>query len=128
MDVSDVERKVIEIVADALDRDPAHVTPHSSLIDDLGAESIDFLDIVFRLESAFDISIEGDAIWEGSVGLKGERDPLVIASRISDLKTRMPEYRWDRLPANPGPRDLSRLITVQTILDYLARVLPAAPA
>jgi acyl carrier protein len=128
MDVNDVERKVIEIVADALDRDPALVTPNASLVDDLGAESIDFLDIVFRLEAAFDISIEGDAIWEGSVGLKGESDPAAIAKRISELKTKMPGYRWDRLPANPGPRDLPRLITVQTILDYLARVLPASPA
>jgi acyl carrier protein len=46
------------MVADALGCDLAEVKPDASLIEDLGAESIDFLDIVFRLEKSFGIKIE----------------------------------------------------------------------
>ena len=50
----ELRQRVVALVADALDRDAAAVSPSDSLIDDLGAESIDFLDLQFRLESAFD--------------------------------------------------------------------------
>lgn len=111
------------IVAETLDRDPSAVTPEASLIDDLGAESIDFLDIVFRLESAFDIEIADDDIWRGSVGLAGADEPEALERGVAELKTRNPGFRWDRLPEKLTRQDLPRLITVQTILDYLARRL-----
>jgi acyl carrier protein len=61
-----VADRVVEIVSDALDvaRDRVHV--HSSLIADLGAESIDFLDILFRVERAFDIKIPEDEMWKAA--------------------------------------------------------------
>src|SRR5206468_6300906 len=53
----EIYSKVQGVLVDALGVDEEEVTPKASLIDDLGAESIDFLDIVFRLEKAFDIKI-----------------------------------------------------------------------
>ena len=53
----DIELRVVDIVAAALDQEPAAVRLHDSLIDDLGAESIDFLDIQFRIESGFGIRV-----------------------------------------------------------------------
>src|SRR5262245_6115747 len=52
-----IENQVCAIVAEALGRDPSEVKPHSILMADLGAESLDFLDIVFKLERTFGIQI-----------------------------------------------------------------------
>ncbi len=116
-----VQARVVAIVADALDVEPSAVTPQASLIDDLGAESIDFLDVVFRLETAFSIRIPDEEIWKGSVDANDEAG---IPEAVARLRERMPGFRWDRLPAELTKRDLPRLITVQTIVDYLAAHLP----
>lgn len=118
MNRQEIESKVVEVVADALDRKPSEVTLHASLIDDLGAESIDFLDIVFRLETAFDLKIPEDEIWKGSAELASD-DPAAAQASLARLKERTPGFRWDRFPSRPAKRDLPRLITVRTIVDYL---------
>ena len=59
---------VASIIADALSCELDEVKPSASLIDDLGAESIDFLDLVFRLERAFKIKIPRGKIVEDSRG------------------------------------------------------------
>lgn len=118
MESTEFERRVIEIVADALDVDRADVHPQASLIDDLGAESIDFLDIVFRLETALGIKIRESEIWKGSVDPDSQES---IDDGVRRLKARMPQFRWDALPERITREDLPRLITVQTIVDYLAR-------
>jgi acyl carrier protein len=110
-----IESRTKAIVAEALDVPLAKVHNHSALIDDLGAESIDFLDIVFRLERAFGIHIDEQDVWKGSIG----RDSTDIEAGVRRLKERMPEFRWDRFPDRITRDDLPRLITVQTILDYL---------
>ncbi len=127
MDREELKEKVIALVAETLDRDAAIVTPDASLIDDLGAESIDFLDIVFRLESAFEITIKDDEIWKGETGVLGD-SPEAIEQGVALLRERRPGFRWDRLPARVTRQDLPRLITVQTILDYLEPRLGAGAA
>jgi acyl carrier protein len=116
-----VEARVIRIVASALGVDEHDVRRHSSLIDDLGAESIDFLDLVFRLETEFGIKIAEDDIWRGAIDEAAAGDAAALARAIAPLRQRMPEFRWDRLPSTLGREDLPRLITVNTILDYLQR-------
>jgi acyl carrier protein len=113
---ADTVRRVIAIVADALDAKPEDVHAHSSLMDDLGAESIDFLDLLFRLESDFGIKIPEDDLWRGS--FEGT-DQAAIDAGIARLKARMPDFKWDRLPPTLRREHLPRLITVQTIVDYL---------
>ncbi len=125
-DRAGVQARVIAIVADALAVDEHGVHAHSSLVDDLGAESIDFLDIQFRIESAFDISIPEEELWSG---LFSARDQDAIDAGVRQLRARMPEFRWDRLPDPIRRVDLPRLITIRTIVDYLERRsvdLPAA--
>ena len=124
-DPSALHARVIAILVDALDVDPARVHPHSSLIDDLGAESIDFLDILFRVESAFAIRIPEDEMWQGSFA---GTDPTSIEAGVAGLRQRLPEFGWDRLPQRLTKDDLPRLITVQTIVDYLERRGVGGPA
>ena len=119
----DIDARVRQIVAGALDVSLERVRPHASLIHDLGAESIDFIDIVFRLESDFGIEIAQEDIWKGSIDTT---DDASIAAGIARLKAAMPEYPWDRLPEKMTREDLPALITVQTIIDYMQRRLNAA--
>jgi len=116
MSSADMPERVAMIVAEALSVPVARVTPSASLIDDLGAESIDFLDILFRVETAFAIKIRENELWGGAID---RTSPQTIAASIEQLKIQQPDYRWDRLPARPAPSDLPRLITVQTIIRHL---------
>ena len=122
----EIEDRVRRIVAEALDRPADQIRMDSSLIDDLGAESIDFLDLVFRLESTFQIKIDEEQIWSGSLGLARASD-AELQSGIRKLRDEMPDFRWDRFSDGVTRQDLPRLITVRTIVDFLARAdLPAA--
>jgi len=79
---AEIEDRVRTIVSEALDRPAAEVREESSLIDDLGAESIDFLDIVFRLEKSFDIKISRGTRENGSAPAgAGCGPPALYASR-----------------------------------------------
>jgi acyl carrier protein len=122
----ELRQRVIDAVALALDRRPAGVRMHSSLIDDLGAESIDFLDIRFRIESEFGLKISDDEMWQGEL-LPGHPE-LVTERGVSDqglrlLQERMPEFRWERFPNGITAADLPRLITPETIVAYLEKRL-----
>ena len=113
-----VQLRVAALVAHALDVPLNRVHAHASLIDDLGAESIDFLDILFRVESEFAIKIPEEEIWQGSFD---GTDAASIDAGVQRLRERMPDFRWERLPARIGRDDLPHLITVRTIVDYLER-------
>ena len=117
---TEIASRVRTIVASALDVPPDRVVRHASLINDLNAESIDFIDIVFRLESEFGIEIPQEEIWKGSIDAT---DDAAIQAGVERLKATMPEFRWESLPATITRTDLPALITVQTITDYVARRL-----
>jgi acyl carrier protein len=120
---ADLAARVIAVVGVALDRDPEQIHLHSSLIDDLGAESIDFMDIVFRLEDELAVQIPDDDLWRGVFG-PGELTPAVLDAGVTALRQDLPEFRWDRFPDGVKPQDLPRLATVSTIVTYLERHLP----
>jgi len=117
---TEIASRVRTIVASALDVPPDRVVRHASLINDLNAESIDFIDIVFRLESEFGIEIPQEEIWKGSIDAT---DDAAIQAGVERLKATIPEFRWESLPATITRTDLPALITVQTITDYVARRL-----
>jgi acyl carrier protein len=121
-ELDEIQQQVAEIVADALDAAPEDVHPFSSLMDDLGAESIDFIDIVFRLESVFDTVIPSEELWAGSQKMDGN-DPAAIARGVAQLRVNMPDFPWERFPETPTKRDLPRLITVNSIATYVHRHL-----
>ena len=121
-----LEQQVIDIVADALSQPHAMVKTHSSLMDDLGAESIDFMDIVFRLEDTFGVVIPHEELWAGSIDVKGD-DASAIAAGVARLRETMPEFHWERFSGGVTKNDLPRLITVGTITDYLRKHLAPSP-
>ena len=120
---NDLEDRVVRIVSEALDRPAAEVGRNSSLIDDLGAESIDFIDIQYRLESDFGIEIGDGELWQGSLDLADARTfdgKRLTPEAMAELKRRLPRFGWHRFPNGIEREDLPRLITVNTIIDYLS--------
>jgi acyl carrier protein len=117
--------RVMRVIAEALDHPTSAITPWSSLVDDLGAESIDFLDIAFRLESEFGIKVNSEELWAGRAGKLTEAG--AIEAEVARLRESMPEFPWDRLPSRITKADLPRLITAQTVIDYVGLRLTAGP-
>ena len=91
----EVFEKVQEALVDALGVDDDEVTADATMVGDLGAESIDFLDIVFRLEKAFEIEIPRSELFPEDILTNAEyvQDGRVTAAGIEQLKERMPFAR-----------------------------------
>jgi acyl carrier protein len=73
---------VSRLVAEALDQPMSSVTPTSSLVTDLGAESLDFIDLTFRIESAFGIKIVEDELWR-AVASPADITPATIVDYLT---------------------------------------------
>jgi acyl carrier protein len=131
-EVAAVFPKVADTIADALGCDLDQVKPESSLIGDLGAESIDFLDIVFRLERAFKVKIPRGKLIEDARGdlpeAEFEKGGVVTDAGAQRLKTFLSEVPADKFPAPLKVADIPRLFTVETFCKMVIRQQKAAPA
>jgi acyl carrier protein len=118
---SEIFDKVREALVDALGVDEDEVTPQATLRGDLDAESIDFLDIVFRLEKAFDIKIErGELIpMDLLEDTAYVQDGKVNAAGIAELKKRMPFADLSKFEANPNVQNLAEQLTVQDMVNFV---------
>jgi acyl carrier protein len=124
--------KVAENVADALACDKEKVKPDSSLINDLGAESIDFLDIVFRLERAFKVKIPRGKLIEDARGdlseSEFEKGGVVSDAGFKRLQSFLSEVPAERLKAPLKVADIPRLFTTETFCKIVIRQQKAAAA
>jgi acyl carrier protein len=108
---------VCRVIAEALGRDPADITAESNLFDDLGADSLDLLDIVFALESKFDVEITRGALEAAAKGdmTDDEFAPagVISAAGLARLRSLLPESAA-RITAGLLPRQIPTLFTVGT--------------
>ena len=113
--------KVREALVDALGVDDEDVTPQATLRGDLDAESIDFLDIVFRLEKAFDIKIERGELIPMDLLENADyvNDGKVNAAGIAQLKQRMPFADLSKFETNPNVQSLAEQLTVQDMCNFV---------
>jgi len=114
-------KKVSEVLIDALGVEDDEVTPEATMIGDLGAESIDFLDIVFKLEQAFGISIDREELFPDDILTSSEflQDGKVTADGVAKLKERMPFANLEKFEANPVVQDFANLLTVQDLCRFV---------
>ncbi len=109
---------VAETIADALGCDLEEVKPDASLIEDLGAESIDFLDMVFRLERAFKVKIPRGKIVENARGTlteaEFEQKGLVTEVGLAQLKAYLSEVPAERFRTPMKVKEIPRLFTPET--------------
>ena len=117
----EVFEKVKSALVDALGVDDDEVTSTATMVGDLGAESIDFLDIVFRLERAFGIEIPRSELFPEDILTNAEyvQDGKVTQSGLAELKSRMPFADLSRFEANPQVQDFGNLLTVSDLCRYI---------
>ncbi|MCA9084734.1 MAG: acyl carrier protein [Planctomycetaceae bacterium] len=119
----EIFEKVQETLVDALGLDDDEVTPEATLIGDLGAESIDFLDIVFRLEKNFDIKIPRGELFPENLAAADSgfvADGKVTPEGIAQLREKMPHADIDSFAADPQVSRISDLFTVDMICRFIA--------
>ena len=118
----EIFEKVREALVDALGVDDEDVTPEATLQGDLDAESIDFLDIVFRLEKAFDIKIERGELFPEDILTDTQyvADGRVNEAGIAKLKERMPFADLSKFEAEPVVQNLGQQLTVGDMVNFVA--------
>lgn len=118
----EIYQKVTTTLVDALGVEEDEVTKEATLTGDLGAESIDFLDIVFRLEKNFDIKIPRGDLFPDE---KLFSDPAYVQSGrmteagLAELKSRLPFADLDEFSRNPDVQKIGSLYTVEMIVRYI---------
>ena len=121
MTEDEVFEKVKETLVDALGVDEEEVTAGATLTGDLGAESIDFLDIVFRLEKGFNIKIPRGELFPDGIFNNPEfvKDGKLTASGLAQLKTSMPHVDFTEFEQDPDINKMASLFKVRTIVSYV---------
>lgn len=121
MQNDEIFEKVQDTLAGALGVSKDDITLEASLTKDLGAESIDFIDIIFRLEKTFDIKIPSGDLFPAHV-LNNDRfvkDGRVTEAGLQELRSKMPYLNLEQFQKNPQVQFLSQYFTVQMIADYV---------
>jgi acyl carrier protein len=116
---------VAEIIADALGCDEEDVKPDSSLINDLDAESIDFLDIVFRLEREFKVKIPRGKAMEEARGELSEEEfeqgGIVTDAGVAKIRAYLTEVPSDRIKTPLKAAEIPKLFTTETFCKMVIR-------
>jgi len=117
----EVFEKVRESLVDALGVDDDEVTPEATLVGDLGAECIDFLDIVFRLEKSFDIKIPRGELFPEDILTNTDYvvDGRINPEGVTELKKRMPFADLSKFEENPVVQEFATSLTVQDMCNYV---------
>lgn len=122
MSRDEIFEKVQEVLVDALGLDDDEVTPEATLMGDLGAESIDFLDIVFRLEKAFDIKVPREELFPAESVLNNPE--YVSGGKLTDkglavIKDKMPHTDLSEFEKDPDVNKIADLFTVDAIVNFI---------
>lgn len=121
----EIDSTVKEAVTEALALDEDEVTPDATLMDELGAESIDLLDILFRIEKGAGVKIEasdlGDHIQGGIPDDEfGDENDVITPKGLEQLKKVMPQIDTAELEGKLKAEDVISHFTVQNLSDMVA--------
>ncbi|MFQ5960003.1 MAG: acyl carrier protein [Candidatus Methylomirabilales bacterium] len=124
-EILEVYPKVAGTIADALGRDVDEVTLTAPLMEELDAESIDFLDIVYRLERQFKVKIPRGKIVEDARGTLSEaefeQNGYLTGAGFQRLQEHLSEVPAERFPSPFKVRDIPMLFTVETFCKLVVR-------
>jgi acyl carrier protein len=119
---NEIYEKVREILVDALGADESECTMDATLMGDLGAESIDFLDIVFRLEKAFNVKIPRGELFPDNFAAADPnltKDGALTPAGILELRKRLPHADVDKFANDPKVENIQDLFTVGMIVKFM---------
>ncbi len=129
MSRDEISQQVQEVLVDALGVDDDEVTIEATLMGDLGAESIDFLDIVFRLEKAFGVKIPREELFPAESLMNNPefvKNGKFSEKGLAELREKVPHTNLSTFEKNPDINKLGDLFTVGAIVNYVERKLNAA--
>jgi acyl carrier protein len=119
----EIQTKVTKVLVDALGVDDDEVTPGAVIRDDLGAESIDFLDIMFRLEKEFGIKIPKGEMMPENLATNPElvQNGSLTQKGLDLIKEKMPHAaeEFEAFKGDPKLESMSKLFTVNSIVNYV---------
>lgn len=118
----EIFQEVQALLVEALGVDDDEITQTATLMGDLGAESIDFLDIVFRLEKAFGVKIPREELFP--IENMMSNPDFVSNGKITDIglaeiKEKMPHTDFSSFESDPDINKLGDLFTVNSIVNYI---------
>jgi acyl carrier protein len=129
MDREQIFEQVKTVMVDALGVDEAEVKQEATLMGDLGAESIDFLDIVFRLEKSFGIKMPREELFPAEA-LMGNPEFIsngkLTPKGIAELRVKMPHTDITEFAKDPDMSKFADLFTVGMIVNFVESKLKAA--
>lgn len=116
---------VTEVLVDSLAVDEEEVTREATLVDDLGAESIDLLEIVFNLEKKFDVKIDRSELIPEDLFTNQEyvTDGKLTPAGLAVLEERLPNANLDAFKANPLVQNISKILTVEDLCNVVEQKL-----
>jgi acyl carrier protein len=128
MSREEIFANIQETLVDALGVDEEEVTEAATLKGDLGAESIDFLDIVFRLEKSFNIKIPRGELFPEDLLNNAEyvENGRMTPAGLTELKKLMPHADFSTFEQDPDVSKMPDLFTVNTLVKYVENKLQAA--
>ncbi len=121
MSRDEVFAKVKDVLTTALAVDDDEVTPQAKLSEDLGAESIDYLDIQFQLEKAFGIKIPKGELTPENIFSNPEfvQNNKMTPKGLAELRLRMPFADLSTFEADPDINNFRDVFTVDTLVSYV---------
>jgi acyl carrier protein len=122
MSRDEIFEKVKDVLVDALSVDDDEIKPEATLMRDLGAESIDFLDIVFRLEKAFEIKVPREELFPAENILNSSElvsDGKLTEKGLAELRERLPHTDLTGFEKDPDINKLADLFTVEAIVNFI---------
>ncbi|MHC4532244.1 MAG: acyl carrier protein [Planctomycetota bacterium] len=125
----EIFQEVQEVLVDALGVDDDEVKAEATLMGDLGAESIDFLDIVFRLEKAFEIKIPREELFPAESLMSNPEfvsNGKMTEKGLAELREKVPHTDISGFENDPDVNKLGDLFTVSAIITYVETKLNAA--
>ncbi len=129
MSRDEIMQQVQEVLVDALGVDDDEVTTEATLMGDLGAESIDFLDIVFRLEKVFGIKIPREELFPAENLMNDSEfvhNGKLTEKGLAEMREKMPHTDITAFESDPDINKLADLFTVNAIVNYVEGKLNAA--
>jgi len=129
MTAREVFEKLRPLVSEVTGVPPDQIEMHHVLVTDLGAESLDLLDLSFLIEEAFGITLEPDELEQQAKarrpGVVYEKDGYLTAEALEELQQELPEVAPERLRAGLRRADLPSLLPVSAFVRMIRRKVAA---
>ncbi|MGY0057105.1 acyl carrier protein [Streptomyces sp. LZ34] len=133
MDRTQISEAVQKAVVEAVGAEPEEVVPEATLLDELGAESIDLLDILFRLERSIGVKIQAAQLAEYVQGgipddEFGDEHEIITERGLAQLKSVMPQIDVAELSGRLQATQVMGLFTVDNLVDLVVAQVEASAA